>query len=148
MAFSSRMVVSDAASMPGRGSHTAMDRYSCDILRDYSFWREAVRLRGGDVTALASSAVTVCRRMKLVEPEAWRVPATTPSTSPALSNPRLNSSCSATSTMWSVESARAHLTGCAPQYRLVRWATGESRVEAEMAARRRSLDRMMAELHV
>jgi hypothetical protein len=31
------MVASEAASMPGSGSQIAMDRYSCDILRDYSF---------------------------------------------------------------------------------------------------------------
>src|SRR5258708_31834600 len=53
-------------------------------IRDYSFWCAAARLRGVRGTALASSAVTVCRRMKFVEPEAWRVPATTPSTSAAL----------------------------------------------------------------
>src|ERR1700683_3436369 len=36
MAFSSRMVASEAASMPGTGSQIATDRNSLDILRDYS----------------------------------------------------------------------------------------------------------------
>ena len=84
--------------------------------------------RGGN--SATSSAVTACRRMKLVDPEARRVPATTPRTSPGLRLPRRNSSSSAVETMCSAVRACSCCTGCTPQSRFMRLQTAGTWLKA------------------
>src|SRR4051812_45300442 len=74
-----------------------VDSHRKNFLCHY-FWRALPR-----AIFLASSAVTTCKRIKFVDPEARCVPATTPSTSPTWTRPRSNNSCSAAITMSSEE---------------------------------------------
>src|SRR5207253_4735189 len=80
-----------------------------------------VRLRRSrPANCSASLAPTMCRRMKLVEPEDRWVPATTPITSPGATAPTVCNSRSAPTTMPSVLGMWAQCSGRTPQSRFRR----------------------------
>src|SRR6266481_971767 len=84
-------------------------------------------------TAPGGSGGTVCRRMKLVEPDAICVPATTPRTSPAFSSPWRNNSTSAVFTMSSIaRDGSRRCIGCTPQNRFIRLQIGAVCLNAKM----------------
>src|SRR5947207_6168686 len=92
----------------------------------FQLWRHAAHFEVGDGGSHTSWLVirstqllpsTTCSRMKLVEPLAICVPATTPSTSPAFSLPDLSNSCSAVRSISSAPRTWSRRTGCTPQSR-------------------------------
>src|SRR5436305_860335 len=76
--------------------------------------------------------LTTCSRMKLVEPLAICVPATTPSTSPAFSLPDLSNSCSAVLSISSAPKTWSRRTGCTPQSRFMRLHTAGTWLKAKI----------------